>query len=61
MTGIPETYTVEEVAKALKLHPYTIRRLVREGRVPAFKIGGQWRFEKKELEKLINKYSRKQR
>ena len=24
---IPEIYTVDEVAKALRLHPYTIRRL----------------------------------
>ncbi|MBU0999471.1 helix-turn-helix domain-containing protein [Patescibacteria group bacterium] len=45
-----ETYTVEEVAQALKLHPYTIRRLSREGRIPAFKFGGQWRFRKSEIE-----------
>ena len=45
-----ETYTVDEVAQALKLHPYTIRRLSREGRIPAFKFGGQWRFRKSEIE-----------
>lgn len=45
-----ETYTVEEVAEALKLHPYTIRRLCREGKIPAFKFGGQWRFDVKEIE-----------
>lgn len=45
-----ETYTVEEVAEALKLHPYTIRRLSREGKIPAFKFGGQWRFDKKEFD-----------
>lgn len=41
-----DVYTVGEVAKALKLHPYTIRRLCREGKIPAFKFGGQWRFKK---------------
>jgi excisionase family DNA binding protein len=45
-----ESYTVEEVAQALKLHPYTIRRLSREGKIPAFKFGGQWRFRKSEIE-----------
>ncbi|MCX6702917.1 MAG: helix-turn-helix domain-containing protein [Candidatus Wolfebacteria bacterium] len=50
-----ETYTVEEVAQALKLHPYTIRRLSREGKIPAFKFGGQWRFDKKQIDKLMNR------
>jgi len=48
-----ETYTVEEVAEALKLHPYTIRRLCREGKIPAFKFGGQWRFDKNEIDAFI--------
>ena len=47
MSDLIETYTVEEVAHALKLHPYTIRRLSRERKIPAFKFGGQWRFKKK--------------
>ena len=46
-----ETFTVDEVARAVKLHPYTIRRLCREGKIPAFKFGGQWRFDVKEIEK----------
>ena len=61
---IIETYTVEEVAEALKLHPYTIRRLCREGKIPAFsaveggfasgeKFGGQWRFKKEALKKCL--------
>ena len=45
-----EVYTVDEVANALKLHPYTIRRLSREKKIPAFKFGGQWRFRKDEIE-----------
>ena len=51
MNKIPETYTVDEVAEALKLHPYTIRRLCREGKIPGFKFGGQWRFRKDEIDK----------
>lgn len=48
-----KTYTVEEIAEALKLHPYTVRRLSREGKIPAFKAGGQWRFDLKEVEKWV--------
>ncbi len=50
-----ETYTVQEVAQALKLHPYTIRRLCREGKIPAFKFGGQWRFDAEEIEEWKKK------
>lgn len=46
-----EFYTAEEVAEVLKLHPYTVRRLCREKKVPAFKFGGQWRFRKDEIDK----------
>ena len=55
MAEFIETYTVEEVAHALKLHPYTIRRLSREGKIPAFKFGGQWRFKKEDIDLLIKK------
>ena len=45
-----EVYTVDEIAEALKFHPYTIRRLSREKKIPAFKFGGQWRFRKDEID-----------
>ncbi len=44
------TYLVEEVSKYLRVHPYTVRRLAREGKIPAFKAGGQWRFDAEEIE-----------
>ena len=49
MEELAEAYTVEEIAKYLKLHPYTIRRLARESKIPAFRVGGQWRFRKDEI------------
>jgi len=48
---LAEAYTAEEIAKYLKLHPYTIRRLARENKIPAFRVGGQWRFRKDEIDK----------
>jgi len=52
---ILQIYTVEEVAKALKLCPYTIRRLCRERKIPAFKFGGQWRFKKSKIATWLEK------
>ncbi|MBL7197064.1 MAG: helix-turn-helix domain-containing protein [Candidatus Omnitrophica bacterium] len=45
-----ETLRVSELAKYLKFHEYTIRRLARNGKIPSFKAGGQWRFDAKEIE-----------
>lgn len=55
MKKVIETYTVEEVASSLKLHPYTVRRLAREKKIPAFRVGGQWRFRKDEIDKWSKK------
>ena len=48
-----ETFTPNEIARILKLHPFTIARLAREGKLPAFKVGGVWRFRKDEFERWI--------
>ena len=42
--------TLREVAQYLGLHIMTVYKLTREGRVPAAKIGGQWRFKRDVLE-----------
>lgn len=44
-----EVLTVEEVARLLKLKEQTVRALVREGELPAKKLGKQWRFLRSEL------------
>lgn len=54
-----ETFTVEELAKHLKLHEFTVRRLAREGKIPSFKAGGQWRFRKDEIDKWSKNLERK--
>ncbi len=33
---------VSEAAKILKVHPETVRRLIREGKLPATKFGNKW-------------------
>lgn len=35
-------YTVQELANLLRLTPQTVRRFLKEGRIPARKVGGKW-------------------
>lgn len=52
---IDEIMTIEEVARYLSLHELTVRRLAREGEIPAFKIGRQWRVKKDLLDRWIER------
>jgi excisionase family DNA binding protein len=46
--------TVDDIAAYLRLHPLTVRKLAREGAIPAQKIDGQWRIDRSELERWIS-------
>ncbi|MCF5911150.1 helix-turn-helix domain-containing protein [Aeromonas veronii] len=48
-----EILTLEEVAAYLKAGKRTVYRLAQEGRIPAFKLGGSWRFRRAELDNWI--------
>ncbi|MFH0826962.1 MAG: helix-turn-helix domain-containing protein [Candidatus Omnitrophota bacterium] len=52
-----EIMTAKEVAEYLNIHPLTVHRYAREGRIPAFKIGTDWRFHKKYIERWIREKS----
>jgi excisionase family DNA binding protein len=42
--------TLLEVADYLRVHPTTIYRLVKTRRLPAFRVGGDWRFNREDIE-----------
>ena len=52
-----EILTAKEVAEYLKIHLLTVHRYAREGKIPAFKIGTDWRFHKKYIERWIREKS----
>ena len=52
-----EMLTPNEIAKILRIHPFTVTRLAREGKLPGFKVGGIWRFRKDEFERWISSMS----
>lgn len=42
--------TSEQAAAFLQIHPKTLQRMARQGRVPAYRVGDLWRFRASELE-----------
>lgn len=46
-------YTIQEVADILKVHHQTVRKMIREGRLPAEQMGTVWRIRKDDLEKVF--------
>lgn len=47
---------VFEVSKRLNIHPESVRRLIRQGKLPAIKFGNQWIVEKAMLEQYASRY-----
>jgi excisionase family DNA binding protein len=45
--------TLGELAEFLKAHPTTIYRLLREKRIPAFRVGSEWRFDQASVEQWM--------
>jgi excisionase family DNA binding protein len=54
MSDLPnEILTIDEVASYLKAGKRTVYRLALNGQIPAFKLGGTWRFRRAELDQWI--------
>jgi excisionase family DNA binding protein len=49
-----EILTLDEVAAFLKAGKRTVYRLAQNGEIPAFKLGGTWRFRRSELDGWID-------
>lgn len=52
-----EIMTIEECAKYLKTGVSTIYKLAQEGKIPASKVGNQWRFRKEKIDEWLDKGS----
>lgn len=49
-----EILTLEEVAHYLRLKPQTIYKWAQERRIPAVKLGKEWRFRKSILDRWLD-------
>jgi excisionase family DNA binding protein len=52
-----DVLTIAEVAEYLKVAERTIYRLAAAKKVPAFKVGGMWRFSRADIDAWIKQQS----
>ncbi|SIN85210.1 methylation-associated defense system helix-turn-helix domain-containing protein MAD1 [Paraburkholderia phenazinium] len=52
-----EIFTLDEVAAFLKVGKRTAYRLAAAKKIPAFKVGGSWRFSRAEIDLWIRRQS----
>lgn len=50
--------TIPEVAELLRIAEKTVYTLAQKGKLPAFKVGGQWRFSRSSIESWIEERTR---
>ncbi|WP_338879014.1 helix-turn-helix domain-containing protein [Achromobacter veterisilvae] len=50
-----EFLTIKQVAELLKVTERTIYRLAAAKQIPAFKVGGTWRFSRAEIKQWIQR------
>jgi len=50
---VAKILTTKELAKYLKLTEVTIYKYVKEGKIPAHKVGSRWRFDKDQIDELL--------
>jgi excisionase family DNA binding protein len=50
---------VSELSEYLRIHKTTIYRMLREGRLPGFRIGSDWRFSVEAIDQWLSDQSQK--
>jgi excisionase family DNA binding protein len=53
--GLPELLDVKQVASYLKLHEVTVLNFARQGKLPGFKVGREWRFRTDDIRAWLDK------
>jgi excisionase family DNA binding protein len=55
----PDVLTIHELAALLRVGLKTAYTLAQNGEVPGFKVGGQWRFRRRDIEAWIDDQTRR--
>ncbi len=59
MARLDDYMTVSDAAERLGIHPESVRRLIRQGRLPAQKFASSWLIARDVLEQFANGYDRR--
>jgi len=54
---VQKLMTIKEVADYLRLSKVTVYKMTRQGKIPALKIGKQWRYNKSEIDSWVKQKS----
>ena len=52
-----EIFNVSTLAHYLHCHPSTVYRLLKDRKIPAFKLGSDWRFRRSAIDEWIARFS----
>ncbi|MBL8695930.1 MAG: helix-turn-helix domain-containing protein [Planctomycetes bacterium] len=58
---LDEILTLPEVARLLKVAEKTVYAMAKRAQLPAFKVGGQWRFKRVDLDQWVEDQKAAQR
>ena len=56
-----DIFTVQELARYLRMQPVTIYKHAKAGKLPGFKVGANWRFKKATIDCWIAQQEEKKR
>lgn len=59
MSQLENYVNVADAAERLNIHPESVRRLIRQGRLPAKKFANSWLIARDVLEQFANGYDRR--
>lgn len=49
--------TVREICDLFQVHPSTLYKMIKQGKIPAFRIGSEWRFRKDVIMRWMAQWS----
>jgi excisionase family DNA binding protein len=49
VTGDHRILTTKEVSEILGVHTSTVYKLIKEGKIPSFRVGSDWRFRRDQI------------
>ncbi len=58
---ITKWFTIEQIADYLQVSKEKVYKLCQRGRMPASKLGGQWRFDIKEVDAWVRQQRQKKK
>jgi len=53
-----EILTMKDICDLLRVHPSTVYKMVRQGKIPSFRIGSDWRFRTDAIERWMAEQSK---